>query len=126
MKPLTIEQLKALEVGDWVWIIDKECPRYTGYYKIDLFEVSHLKLLQGLGVTLISYATYGEEWLAYKNKEQAGAKGEIVDLSTQDKEQQIDEILDILSSYDDGECVGMALTIYNAGFRKIPNLAYRN
>lgn len=80
MKPLTIEELKALEVGDWVWIVDKEIPQYTGYYKIDLFAISHLHIVQGLGKTVIPFSTYGEQWLAYKNKEQAECKGEIVEL----------------------------------------------
>ncbi len=79
-KPLTIEQLKSLKVGDWVWIVDKEIPQYAGYYKIDLFAISHLHLVQGLGKTVIPYSGYGTTWLAYKNKEQAEAKGEIVEL----------------------------------------------
>ena len=73
MKALTLEQLKSLKVGDWVWVVNKEIPQYTGYYKIDLFAISHLHIVQGLGKTVIPYATYGEEWFVWKNKEQAEA-----------------------------------------------------
>lgn len=71
MKPLTIEELKALKVGDWVWVVNKErddgFSRYAQQlYKND-FDGYHL-------------ADYGTKWLAYKNKEMAECKGEIVEL----------------------------------------------
>lgn len=72
--PLTIEQLKLLKKGDWVWIIDKELPINTGYYKIKSINVTHILLQQGLAENLIPYALYGKEWIAYKNKEQAEQK----------------------------------------------------
>lgn len=81
MKPLTIEQLKKLEVGDWVWIVSLE--KNVGVYSkieeyidpITMRQFTQLKGLRGL-----SYDNYGKKWLAYKNKEQAEAKGEIVEL----------------------------------------------
>lgn len=70
-KPLSIKELKALRVGDWVWVVNNEIPQYTGYYKIDLFAISHLHLVQGLGKTAIPFLTYGDEWVVYRNKEEA-------------------------------------------------------
>lgn len=66
MKPLTIEQLKALEVGDWVWVIQVGNDKSGGYMTIS-------------AINQKAYSHYGKEWLAYKNKEQAETKGEIVE-----------------------------------------------
>lgn len=88
MKPLTIEQLKALEVGDWVWVIvlkgDNVNDEHSGrYYHIQPnmgFESTELWCgWLGYG-TAFKYSDYGKMWLVYKNKEQAEAKGEIVEL----------------------------------------------
>ena len=76
MKPLTIEELKALEVGDWVWMIQPECQgRYiTKTYGNDSeFPVCDY-------TCKFLYTDYGTKWLAYKNKEMADSKGEIVEL----------------------------------------------
>lgn len=88
MKPLTIEELKALEVGDWVWVIDKQTN--TSKYRQLSFMWADGELL---GETRFEFTSsrrqrgfhrhacnYGKSWLAYKNKEQAEAKGEIVEL----------------------------------------------
>lgn len=87
MKPLTIEQLKALPVGDWVWVVFPTVP--------DLMESTYIRkspssddsrLYDALDVddegkeTFMCYSSYGKTWLAYKNKEAAEAKGEIVEL----------------------------------------------
>ena len=69
MKPLTIEQLKALEAGDWVWVVDLYSGVNSGYVQID-----------DNFVDCVDFSDYGTNWLAYKNKEQAEAKGEIVEL----------------------------------------------
>lgn len=80
MKPLTIEELKKLEVGDWVWIlpIDKAL---CGYYAEILRQEKEALIYSAMcrGVQTI-YSDYGKTWLAYKNKEQAETKGEIVEL----------------------------------------------
>lgn len=87
-KPLTIEELKSLEVGDWVWIVtlqDEYRPNdvpYGEYHKI-VGTLSHYYFEVNYGVSdyyELSYSDYGTTWLAYKNKEQAEAKGEIVEL----------------------------------------------
>lgn len=77
MKPLTIEQLKALEVGDWVWIVC--CIAGTYATKINQNE-KYLEYQTITGKSYLNYSDYGTKWLAWKNKEQAEAKGEIVEL----------------------------------------------
>lgn len=77
MKPLTIEELKALQVGDWVWIVDK-ISNNQGYALVERskaigdkgFMSPALNRSYGFGY----YDTYGTNWLAYKNKEQAEAE----------------------------------------------------
>lgn len=78
MKPLTIEQLKALEVGDWVWIKDNLGEKYWRVYSN---EGKHLLILASDCITdRFLYSDYGKTWLAYKNKEQAETKGDIVEI----------------------------------------------
>ena len=94
MKPLTIERLKSLEVGDWVWIIvlkeDWVNKAHNGkYYQIQqsLDELIDKELWcgwQGYG-TAFEYSNYGTKWLAYKNKEQANGELEIVRNETEKK-----------------------------------------
>lgn len=75
MKPLTIEQLKSLEVGDWVWVVDIESPKHgSGYWQVHGFAETHIHLNQGTARWVAPKALYGKEWLAYKNKEQAECK----------------------------------------------------
>lgn len=79
MKPMTIEQLKALEIGDWVWI--KTPSGATSYYKkADSICDTAFVAVGGKTGLYQQYSDYGKTWLAYKNKEQAEAKGDIVDL----------------------------------------------
>lgn len=79
MKPLTIEQLKALKTGDWVWIIDIESPKHgSGYWQIHGFAKTHIHLNQGEARWVVPKALYGKDWIAYKNKEEAS--GDVVRL----------------------------------------------
>lgn len=75
MKPLTIEELKALPVGDWVW---ENKGKVYEFIKDNTNEFL-LTLCDGM-LDRHYYSDYGIKWLAYKNKEQAEAKGEIVEL----------------------------------------------
>lgn len=78
MKPLTIEELK---VGEWVWVVDIESPKHgSGYWQVHGFAETHIHLNQGPSIWVAPKALYGKDWIAYKNKEQAEAKGEIVEL----------------------------------------------
>lgn len=82
MKSLTIEELEALEVGDWVWVIDiSDCGnRSRGQYRQVDIKNKDAIMLDGRCYGSRRYADYGTKWLAYKNKEYAEAKGEIVEI----------------------------------------------
>lgn len=82
MKALTIEELKALPIGEWVWIVD-DLSHIKAYAQVEVSKafgdkgfIIPIKRSYGFGY----YDTYGTDWLAYKNKEQAEAKGEIMEL----------------------------------------------
>lgn len=71
MKPLTIDELKSLEVGVWGvgYTPDK---RYGAYARVcqtfddDAFRVETME-----SYIPYSYFDYGKMWITYKNKEQA-------------------------------------------------------
>lgn len=80
MKPLTIEQLKALPVGEWVWVATVD-GKYGAYGRVcQKFDDDNFRVETIESYLVDPYETYGTKWLAYKNKEQAEAKGEIVEL----------------------------------------------
>lgn len=76
MKPLTIEQLKSLEVGDYIWY-ERLGTNTKGYIKKNTTSPDVFCMFIGHPV---DYSDYGKTWLAWKNKEQAEAKSEIVEL----------------------------------------------
>lgn len=76
MKPLTIEQLRSLEVGDWVWVID--CG--FGCYVQIIDNTNDFVFQVAPESDYLRYEDYGEQWVAYKNKEHAECKGEIMEL----------------------------------------------
>ena len=80
-KPLTIDELKALKVGDWVWVEVINVPNgsFRGYYQIRPNAERSKLIFCGIEHDY-SIMDYGTKWLAYKNKEQAECKGEIVEL----------------------------------------------
>ena len=88
MKPLTIKQLKELEVGDWVWIIHhiganiplKFYAKIVGHGLGSVTQNHKSLFVKSRGSFNLYYSDYGTKWLAYKNKEQAEYKGEIVEL----------------------------------------------
>ncbi len=67
-KPLTIEELKALQVGDWVWVEDLNDGRkeYCQFFGIEddavMFED---------GKILWAINFYGTDWVVYNNNEQS-------------------------------------------------------
>lgn len=70
MKPLTIEELKALPVGEWIWV-DFSVRNEKFYAQIKknnavYADLNSLRLWQEF-----DYSDYGKTWIAYKNKEQA-------------------------------------------------------
>lgn len=71
MKPLTIEELKALPIGDWVWIVFGS--NHHGLYW-EIVEIGDIKIdvrSTDERFLYLCYDGYGTKWLAYKNKEQA-------------------------------------------------------
>lgn len=74
-KPLTIEELKALPVGDWVWLIDLERNKKVYATKLQSKNPETRVCLDYVeDWHLYFYSKYDTEWLAYKNKEQAEAR----------------------------------------------------
>lgn len=92
MKPLTIEELRSLEVGNWVW---EDKSKVYEFIKDNTDEFV-LVLCDGI-LDRHYYADYGTNWLAYKNKEQAEAKGEIVECKAGDKVWVIDYDEDVVN-----------------------------
>lgn len=77
MKPLPIEELKALEVGDWVWV-EYNYNSGKGYFRIDVSRTENaLCAYKGVIKSSFAFDTYGKTWLAYKNKEQAEGLNDI-------------------------------------------------
>lgn len=82
MKPLTIEELKALEVGDWVWIVDRQAN--TNMYGKFTHSSSYFEkfafYFETAGYSMQLFEEdYSTKWQAYKNKEHAECKGQIVE-----------------------------------------------
>jgi hypothetical protein len=80
MKPLTIDELRNLEVGDWVWIVVLDKEELTldtqSYYRILEPQAAYQKKFlmfshDNIKRDGLDFDTYGTKWLAYKNKEQA-------------------------------------------------------
>lgn len=79
-KPLTIDELKALPVGDWVYVMTAD-GKYGAYGRVcEKFDDDNFRVETIESYLVDPYSDYGTKWLAYKNKEQAEAKGEIVEL----------------------------------------------
>lgn len=78
-KPLTIEQLKALPISEWVWVIDK-CIYGNGIYcTIDCQDDDEpiCILSSRINTQVYKFDDYGKTWTAYKNKEQAECADDI-------------------------------------------------
>ncbi len=112
MKPLTIEELKALEVDDWIWIVDLNKNRGRYLQKGEYSESP--RYWQSSDKTFnddYPYDVYGIDWIAYKNKEQAEAKGELVELPC-----KLGDIVWFFGFNDktvcQGKVIGMRFNIY--------------
>lgn len=79
MKPLTIEELKALQDGDYIYILDEKGGLYCQLCDPNE-EVNYWNRTDERLNVNFWYSDYGTKWLAFKNKEQAECKGEIVEL----------------------------------------------
>ncbi len=81
MKPLSIEELKQLKEYDYFWLVNINDANKNIY----ISNISYTKeTLSGLDFYNYSrrmkWDNYGKTWVAYKNKEQAECKGELVEL----------------------------------------------
>lgn len=105
-KPLTIEQLKALPMGEWVWLdfqysLDR---RHNGYYQIKANAERTEVILCGIEHDYL-LCDYGTTWLAYKNKEQAvgeydslAVENEVLKRDKANLERTIEEINEALKA----------------------------
>lgn len=83
-KSLTIEELKALPVGEWVWVTYNGHHEYNEYIqKSAKSDDKKLKILNLPCAGNLIYQDYGTKWLAYKNKEQAEAAEYKIDFDEQ-------------------------------------------
>ncbi len=89
MKALSIEEIKQLQCDNWVWVVDKDDAYRSGeepcgeYYKVSSSINHHYLEVSSNGTNnyyKFYYEDYCKTWLAYKNKEQAECKGELVEL----------------------------------------------
>ena len=79
---LTIEELKNLEIGDIVWIINSNTSRDDNEYfqvreKGKYFTAIWLGCQEQVCLFHFGWEDYGKTWVAYKNREEAERKGEI-------------------------------------------------
>lgn len=79
MKPLSIEELKSLADYDWVWIVEKKTNKGTYMQICRWFDKDERIAMSSVGNEQCDFSIYGKTWLAYKNKEQAECKGELVE-----------------------------------------------
>ena len=73
---LTIEELKALPIGEWVWVVSKSLYRNGMYCTIDFRDddESACILSSRINSQIYEFVDYDKTWTAYRNKEQAEAK----------------------------------------------------
>lgn len=76
-RALTLEEVKALPLGEWVWIVDFFYEGVHNAYDGAMYARKYAGTNQlldcgtwGCGFTY-EYSDYGTKWIAYKNKEQA-------------------------------------------------------
>ncbi len=81
MKPLNIEEIKQFETGDFIYIVEIY-EKANFYYEINKINNEYLclKLNDFCDYVELPFNEYGKIWIAYKNKEQAECKGELVEL----------------------------------------------
>lgn len=70
-KPLTIDELKALPVGEWIWVEYDEYRLDGGCVRICSIDNECLIIQNTIPSTTYLFSDYGTKWFAYKNKEQA-------------------------------------------------------
>lgn len=94
-KPLTIEELKALKEDDWIYIKDLEFGNDFYATVTDTYlgeSAKYINIASAGWYQEFWFESYGTEWLAYKNKEEA--VGEYDSRVKEAKKQTAKEILD--------------------------------
>lgn len=97
-KTLTVEELKSLKVGDWVWLVADKAEGYA--YKLEPGlctperEWLVLKTFYNFR-RVLNYENYGIKWVAYKTQEDAQSKAEV---SFNDFNNSINSVLTILNN----------------------------
>ena len=70
-------------VGDWVWVVFQNNVGFSTYrQKTENNDKSFCQYKGNFVTDFLNYSNYGTKWLAYKNKEQAERKGDIIELPT--------------------------------------------
>ena len=75
VEPLTLDELREMQIRDWVWIdvlhskeaVSSYYRKYDGYKKDEIFWCGY----PGLGFRFF-YEDYGKTWLAYRQKPEEG------------------------------------------------------
>lgn len=67
-KPLTVEELKTLKVRDWVYFVFLKIP--LGFCA-QIIKISENSIIFSSEDFPVSFKDYGENWVCYKNREQA-------------------------------------------------------
>lgn len=82
-KALTIDELKVLQVGDWVWVTTAD-NKYGTYGRVcQKFDDENFRVETIESYIVDLYSDYGTKWLAYKNKEQAEVEEYKIDFDEQ-------------------------------------------
>ena len=97
--PLTLKELKSLEVGEWVWIVNQD--NNKGYYAVITAKCKKVfAVISALtpDLPIHYFYDYGEKWVAYKSKEQAEGKEDEI------RKEVVKELAEILMStiWEDG------------------------
>lgn len=74
-KALTLDELRQMQIGDWVWIdvlhsketVSSYYRKYDGYKQDEIFWCGY----PGIGFRFF-YEDYGKTWLAYRQKPEEG------------------------------------------------------
>lgn len=83
MKAMTIEEIKNKKDEEWLFIVDLKNEKESSYYKFNRVERCFIVFYEqdeSFCPKCFLIDDYGKNWVAYKNKEEAECKGELVEL----------------------------------------------
>lgn len=118
MQPLTIEEIKNLCPGEWVWIGNSA----GWYWQIDTSEDTYITAIDlDNSIRRFDYSEYGAEWVAYKNKEQMDENNKYCKCHFGDFTDKINKILDELNALYPTK---LEQSEYSSLFNQISELPY--